>query len=321
VLRIFLASDFHGSDIVFRKFVNAGKYYKADALFYAGDITGKVLVLVTRRGDVYEANVLGEKVRARGEEELKRLLSMLENKGYYYKILDENDLGSIANNASAVENLMLEEMRIRLEKWMELATNALKGSDIKMFLMPGNDDPPIVNEILERFSNDNIVNISERTFSLPGGIEGFGLPYSNMTPWNLPGDLPEEALEKKISELVSRLRDPSNSLFVIHVPPYDTIIDVAPKLENLRIKVDVLGVEQAHVGSTAVRKAIENYQPVASFHGHIHESRGVARIGRTYCFNPGSEYDQGVLRGVIINLDYDRKSSGFKVKSYMFTYS
>ena len=57
------------------------------------------------------------------------------------------------------------------------------------------------------------------------------------------------------------------------------------------------------VGSSAVREAIERYQPSLSLHGHVHESRGVAHIGRTVCLNPGSEYTTGTLNGVIVAFD------------------
>ncbi len=67
------------------------------------------------------------------------------------------------------------------------------------------------------------------------------------------------------------------------------------------------------VGSNAVRSAIEKYQPLVGLHGHIHESRSAQKIGRTMCINPGSEYGEGVLRGVIVDL------SKQKLENYTFT--
>ena len=58
----------------------------------------------------------------------------------------------------------------------------------------------------------------------------------------------------------------------------------------------------ASVGSIAVRAAIEKYQPLLGLHGHIHESRSAQKIGRTLCINPGSEYGEGVLRGILLEL-------------------
>ena len=57
------------------------------------------------------------------------------------------------------------------------------------------------------------------------------------------------------------------------------------------------------VGSIAVRDAILKHQPLLSVHGHIHESRGVKRMGRTLAINPGSVYGDGVLQGAVIELN------------------
>jgi len=72
-------------------------------------------------------------------------------------------------------------------------------------------------------------------------------------------------------------------------------------------------VEMTSAGSSACREAIMRYQPLLGLHGHIHESRGVAVLGRTICANPGSEYTEGVLRGFLCELDGD------KVRSYLLT--
>ncbi len=319
MLRLFSASDIHASDIVFRKFVNAGNHYKADALFFVGDITGKALVLVVRKGgpaeELYEAEFLGIRQTARGRAELSALLSKMADRGYYYKVVDEKELDSLAGNEVALRKAMYQEMVARVEGWMRLATEVLKGTNKRLFMIIGNDDPSSIADVIASFSNDNIVNMNERVFELDGKCEGFGLPYSNITPWHLPGDIPEEALEGKIGTLIGKLHDPANSIFVTHVPPVNTIIDVAPYLEDLHLKVDMTGVQMSHVGSTAVRAAIEKHQPFMSLHGHIHESKGLAKIGRTQCFNAGSEYEQGILKGALVNIE----SNPMKVKSYMFT--
>ncbi|MDX6513728.1 MAG: uncharacterized protein QOE36_3232, partial [Gaiellaceae bacterium] len=82
----------------------------------------------------------------------------------------------------------------------------------------------------------------------------------------------------------------------------------------LKPKMGMMGVETTPVGSTAVRAALESYGPRLSLHGHIHESRGVARVGRTIAINPGSEYGEGILRGLII--DWDREAGEI---DYQFT--
>ncbi|MEM3571666.1 MAG: hypothetical protein QW589_07055, partial [Candidatus Bathyarchaeia archaeon] len=136
--------------------------------------------------------------------------------------------------------------------------------------------------------------------------------YANITPWHCPRDIPEEELEKKIEEMVTKIENMSTAIFCFHVPPYGTKLDQAPKLdEKLQIVIEGGHVVMTSAGSVAVRKAIEKYQPLLGLHGHIHESRAFDKIGRTMCFNPGSEYGEGIFHGALINLDKD------KVKGYM----
>ena len=114
--------------------------------------------------------------------------------------------------------------------------------------------------------------------------------------------------------MASSVQDMPNCIFNLHCPPFDTGIDQAPLLdEELRPRIGIQGVEMAPVGCQAVRQAIEHYQPLLGLHGHIHESKGVASLGRTLCINPGSEYSEGVLRGALVTI---KKG---KVVSHMFT--
>jgi Icc-related predicted phosphoesterase len=204
-------------------------------------------------------------------------------------------------------------MAKRVRQWLQLARDLHSQSTKKVYLLLGNDDPREAVDWIKEAENDHIVDVNEKTFTLDGGIEALGIPYSNITPWKLPGDIPEEELQSKIENLASKLSDTHHSIFLIHVPPINTAIDEAPLLQDLKLKVDVTGIQMTHVGSTATRAVIEKYQPMLSLHGHIHESRGVARIGKTLCVNPGSEYEQGVLRGAVINIDEKSK----KIRSHL----
>jgi Icc-related predicted phosphoesterase len=103
-------------------------------------------------------------------------------------------------------------------------------------------------------------------------------------------------------------------LFNLHVPPINTELDKAPAVdEEFHYVKEGLGVKMAHVGSLAVRNSIEEHQPLLGLHGHIHESKGFVKIGRTLCLNPGSEYSDGILRGALVNLD------GGRVKEFLLT--
>ena len=313
MFRIFYASDIHASDVVFRKFLNTGNYYHADALIYGGDITGKALVFIAKdtQGN-YQADFLGTH-HSVTEAELGGLTQKIMDRGYYYTVMSSDQIENCMNSKPEMQKVMADEMIKRIERWLGIARNLYSKSSKKVYLLLGNDDPRYVLDVIKRDANQNIVDVNERRFTLDPGIEGIGIPFSNITPWNLPGDLQEEDLQGKIESLVSTLEDVSHSIFLIHVPPVNTSLDEAPLLEDLKLKVDVTGIHTAHVGSTAVRTVIEKYQPMLALHGHIHESRGVARIGKTLCINPGSEYEQGVLRGAIINIDEKSK----KVKSHL----
>jgi Icc-related predicted phosphoesterase len=135
------------------------------------------------------------------------------------------------------------------------------------------------------------------------------LAWANKTPWDTPRECAEEELAEKIRVLAEQIEDMDRAIFNIHVPPYGTGLDTAPELEGgARLKRG--GAITGPVGSTAVRDAILQYQPLLSLHGHIHESRATQKLGRTISINPGSSYSDWSLQGIVVDLN------GSKVKGY-----
>ena len=123
---------------------------------------------------------------------------------------------------------------------------------------------------------------------IPGDLQLLASGWSNITPWSTPREEPEDVLEARLDALASQVRDPRRAVFMIHVPPHDSGLDTAPILdENLRPTISAGDVLRGPVGSQAVRRIIERYEPLLGVHGHIHESGGERRIGRTLCINPG----------------------------------
>src|SRR5439155_24222174 len=113
--------------------------------------------------------------------------------------------------------------------------------------------------------------------------------------WNSSREVDEDVLALKISAMADKVQNMKSAIFNIHVPPIDTPIDQAPRVdENLRIVVKAGYVEIISAGSSACRAAIMKYQPMIGLHGHIHESRGIVRPGRTMCVTRGSEYGEGI---------------------------
>jgi Icc-related predicted phosphoesterase len=143
-------------------------------------------------------------------------------------------------------------------------------------------------------------------YELPGGFELASIGYSTPTPWATPRELSEEDLGARIDALLRRVREPEQAVFNFHCPPRDTHLDQAPMLDDeLRPMVDASGVRITSVGSSAVRRAIEDARPLLGLHGHVHESPAGQKLGPAMCINPGSDYGDGILRGAIVDLDRD----------------
>ncbi len=299
--RIFFASDLHGSERCFRKLVNAGKHYGANAVICGGDLTGKMIVPLAEQTDgAVTATFMGQQVSARTPEEVADLEKRLAAAGYYPHRMRADEVERL--DEEGVERLFAEVITERLERWIALAEERLAGSDVRFFWMAGNDDQEIVDEVMRR--SGRLVFSDGRHVEVLDGWEMITLGLSNETPWSCPRDVPEDELGRRIDELAGHVSDFSRCIFNIHVPPAGTKLDQAPELDSeLRPKLDAGGLRLANVGSTAVREAIERYEPALALHGHIHESAGVERLAKTVCINPGSDYQEGVLRGALVVLD------------------
>lgn len=310
-MKLFYATDVHGSDRCFTKFVNAAAFYGADALLLGGDLTGKAIVPLRRDDGVHRGVFLGADVAAAGEA-LPELEKKIANAGYYSYRCDADEEEALRADPAARDALFLRLMRDRLERWVALAEERLEPLGVPCYVNAGNDDPREIDEVLE--ASRWVRFLEGRVVELPDGTEVASCGYANRTPWDCPRDVEEEELGRRLEAVIAALREPEMSIFNFHCPPYDTGIDSGPKLdEELRMRSGAGGAEMRPVGSTACRAAIERHQPLLGLHGHLHESRGVTRLGRTVCLNPGSEYNEGILRGALVDI---RKS---KLKSHQFT--
>jgi uncharacterized protein len=310
--KIFFATDIHGSDRCFRKFLNAGKFYGVDAIVLGGDITGKMIVPVVEEGaGRYYAQLFGRK-RVVDADGLAGLNKFIADAGFYPQPMTIDEINVLKDDPAGVNDLFRKLISATMTQWIELAEERLAGSRIQCLMAPGNDDPLFVDDLLG--SSPIVVNPDGRLVELPGGFPMISVGYSNRTPWDSPRELDEEDLAALIDSEVAKLADPSRAIFNLHVPPKDTPIDQAVALDSEFRPVMRGGSPYiTGVGSSAVRDAIATYQPMLSLHGHIHESRGEARIGRSLALNPGSEYSEGVLRGVIITLSEKKGVRGYQL--------
>lgn len=311
--RLFFVTDVHGSNRCFRKFVNAGKFYNASILVLGGDITGKMIVPVVKQPDgTYKCEFGGTPYVLKSPEQLAEVVKNINDSGFYPYMAEPKDVEELSAKPELVHELFKKLMKESIEGWMKLAEERLKGTGIKCFVSPGNDDFFEIDQALD--SATYVINPEEKTVDIDGEHEMITLGYTNHTPWNSPREVDEDVLQQKIDRMAVQVKDMKKAVFNLHAPPINTLIDQAPKLdENLKPIISGGTMVMTSAGSTAVRASIEKYQPLAGIHGHIHESRGMVKIGQTICFNPGSEYNSGILRGLLLDIDND------KVKSYMLT--
>lgn len=301
--RIFFVSDVHGSERCFRKFLNAAKFYSANVLILGGDITGKALVPVIQISeDKFRMNFQGQEITVK-KKELQDYLASLRNNGLYYFMTTPEELERLAKNKDEVDKIFMEQMTSVLSSWIQLANERLKGTGVKCYISPGNDDRFEMDYILQ--DSEHVINPENRVVEIPGGYEMITLGYANPTPWKSPREVSEERLLEMIEHLASLLKKPETSIFNLHVPPFGTELDKAPAV-NSQLEYEKAGlgmVKVINAGSRAVKSSIEKYQPLLGLHGHIHESRGFVWLGRTLCLNPGSDYGEGTLKGALVDLE------------------
>jgi Icc-related predicted phosphoesterase len=309
---LFFATDIHGSETCFRKFLNAGLAYKAEVLIMGGDMTGKMLVpLVAHADNKFDFQWLGASYTL-VEAELPDYEKQIRMSGCYPYRTTPEEMEELEEDPLKLKRLFAKTMRDTVAQWLALAEERLAKTGTECYITPGNDD---VLDIDEAFKGAHYVKDPEgQLIVVKGEYEMIASGYANHTPWNSPREMEEEALLAFIQGMAKKLTDPHKAIFNFHCPPFDSGLDTAPKIDKtLKPVTGITGVEMTAVGSTAVAQVIKDYQPLLGLHGHVHESRAAIKIGKTLCVNPGSEYSEGILRGCLIWLDKG------KIRDYMLT--
>ena len=300
---IFFATDLHGSEVCFRKFVAAAGFYGADLLVLGGDITGKHVTPIVLDGEGGAwAEIHGERRKLR-KREIDDYELQAADEGIYTRRMTAEEHARFEEHPEEVDALFAQLMRERLEHWIEYARERLDGTGVRILTAPGNDDPFEVDDVIRERGGDTVLLMEGEVCEVSPGHEMINCGWSNRTPWHTHREFDEPQLRDRIEAMAQRLDRPETALFNLHVPPYDSQLDTAPALdEDLAVKTSMGAQITAPAGSTAVREAIEAHQPLVSLHGHIHESGGSVRIGRTLAINAGSEYGEGILHGALITV-------------------
>jgi Icc-related predicted phosphoesterase len=323
LVRFFFCTDIHGSEAVWKKFLNAAKYLKVDTLIMGGDITGKRIVPIIQQPDgTWKGSIYGvaeQDAIMRTEEDILGFEKRARMAGCYpHRLTPEEDAILSSNDSVTEEKKMikggpLDKLFDKVEAeglqiWIDMIDDTMDDGSkrvpdgTKIIICPGNDDKFAIDDIIQK--DPRVIFGEGLNVDLDEYHEMISYGWTNPTPWNTYREQSEEEIEEKIEELVSLVNKMENAVFCFHAPPHGSKIDEAPLL-----KEDLSYVGWSHgepvrgpVGSTAVRKVIEKYQPLLGLHGHIHESPGAMKIGRTYCLNPGSEYTEAILKGYMVEL-------------------
>jgi Icc-related predicted phosphoesterase len=303
--RLFFATDLHGSERTYRKFINSGNFYEVDILVMGGDITGKLLIPIIKEQDGhYRATLQGRVEQISTQQELDDLITRLGTLGFYYKVMEEDEYRQLSGDANAVNELFHTMARQRLEKWVDLAEERLAGTGKKCFVTGGNDDAPEVLTAINRMGTKSFFACENEVVQVDDDHTMISVGFSTPTPWKTPREITDEQLGEMIEGMVAKVPDLTHTIFNFHDPPVDSSLDTCPMLnwEKDPPEPIIQGGQTVMygAGSKSVRNAIEKYKPMLGLHGHIHESQSVAKIGRTTCINPGSEYGEGILRGCLV---------------------
>jgi Icc-related predicted phosphoesterase len=305
-VRIFFCSDIHASRKCWKKFLNSAAFYKADVIIVGGDITGKFVVpLVEGPNGTRTAMFMGVERTVTTDEEATRLRTWIADAGQYAVDMSPEEYAWHEGDQTRIDSLFRTLVLERAREWVAEADEKFAGSDVRVFVSGANDDIVEVDEVLA--TSQHIEDPNGRVVDLDDGFQLLGMGWGNPTPWACPRDISEEELGARIDAVAAEVRDPARAIFSLHVPPLGSGLDLAPKLDDyLRPRLNASGVEMISVGSTATRDAIERYQPLIGLHGHIHESKGIRKLAGVTIANPGSEYGEGVLDGLIVDLDRTR---------------
>lgn len=308
---LFFATDIHGSEICWKKFVSAGKFYQANILILGGDMTGKAIVPLIYQGNhTYRVTLLEQQSILQGEEAIQEMEKKIRSRGYYPYRTNPDEIAEFSRYPQQLDHLFGQEVLRTAEQWLAYADEKLANTGIRCFVSPGNDDIFALDDLIR--TSQSVQLAEGRVVQLDDHHEMISSGWSNITPWKTYREESEEQLLIRYKSMLCQLKSPQTAVFNIHVPPYASTLDDAPELTtDLRPKH--AGQSVVPVGSKTVRTIIEQYKPLLGLFGHIHEAKGAVRIGKTLCINPGSVYEQGRLQGAVVQL------AGSKVKNYVLT--
>ncbi len=310
-MKLYFATDVHGSEVCWKKFLAAAKFYQVDTLILGGDMTGKAIIpIIAQGGDSYKVTLLEQVTMLSGKEEVDKMVQTIQNRGYYPYITTPDEVQEISTIPGRTDALFLQEVLKTMQRWMDYADARLSESGVRCLVCPGNDDIFEVDAVIA--ASRCVRSVEGQVVELDEYHEMANSGWSNPTPWDTHREEPEDALLQRLENVIGQVKNPSMAVFNLHAPPFGSGLDEAPELTK-DLRPAYAGRSMIPVGSHSVMKVIDKYQPLLGLHGHIHEGKGTRKYKKTLCINPGSMYEQGMLNGAVIELKPQ------KVGNYLLT--
>lgn len=299
-MKLFFATDVHGSEICWKKFISAAKFYEVDTLILGGDMTGKAIIpIIAQGGDRYKVTLLEQESMLEGKEAVDKMVATIQNRGYYPYVTTPDEVNEISTIPGRSDALFMNQVMATIARWMDYADAKLAGTGIRCLVCPGNDDVFEIDAAIA--ASKSVRSVEGQVTQLDEHHEMVSSGWTNPTPWDTHREEPEEALLTRLEEVIAKAKNPASAVFNLHAPPYGSGLDEAPELTK-DMRPAYAGRSLVPVGSKSVLKVIEKYDPLLGLHGHIHEGKGTRKFKKTLCINPGSMYEQGVLHGAVVEL-------------------
>lgn len=310
-MKLYFATDVHGSEICWKKFISAAKFYEVDVLILGGDMTGKAIIpIIAQGGSKYKVTLLEQESILEGQEAVDQMSATIQNRGYYPYVTNPDEVNEISSTPGKSDALFMDMVLATVDRWMDYADNKLAGTGVRCYVCPGNDDVFEIDAAIA--SSKTVRSVEGQCIELDEHHEMVSSGWTNTTPWDTHREEPDETLLARIEAVIAQAKDPSKAVFNLHAPPYGSGLDDAPELTK-DMRPAYAGRSLVPVGSKSVLAVIDKYQPLLGLHGHIHEGKGTRKYKKTLCINPGSMYEQGVLHGAIVELKPN------KVGNYVLT--
>ena len=313
-MRLFFATDIHGSETCWRKFLNPAPHYDADVVDprrrhdrqgARADHRRRRRALArdaAREPRGARGRGRGPGVRAGGHP--PRLLPVPHDARRGPRARRRRAaLARAVRGAHAQDRRALDGARRR----------EAPRQGHPCFVCPGNDDQLEVDDVIRQAK---YVRLAEgEVVDVDGGFQLASTGWANRTPWDTYREEDEPDLARRIAAVdrPAHRRARADDLQPA-LPPVRHRPRRRPGADR-RDGPAQRGPFDDPRGLDGGAEAIESLQPALSLHGHIHEARGSTRLGRTLCINPGSSYEQGQLLGAVVDVDGKKKVKRFVLTS------